>query len=50
MPLESQSKDALNKVRYGSLNIKFNEISFYASKSNVAYWKLKGHLAYGGVR
>lgn len=45
MPLEGQSKDVLNKVRYGSLNIKFNEISFYASKSNVVYWKLKGHLA-----
>ncbi|KAK9185284.1 hypothetical protein WN943_025639 [Citrus x changshan-huyou] len=45
MPLEGQYKDVLNKVRYGSLNIKFIEISFYASKSNVVYWKLKGHLA-----
>ncbi|XP_024041905.1 protein FAR1-RELATED SEQUENCE 3-like [Citrus clementina] len=44
MPLESQSKDVLNNIRYGSLNAEFNETSFYAFKSNVAYWKLKGHL------
>ncbi|KAK9215322.1 hypothetical protein WN944_007327 [Citrus x changshan-huyou] len=45
MPLESQSKDVLNNFRYGSLNAEFNEISFYASKSDAAYWKLKSHLA-----
>ncbi|KAK9187635.1 hypothetical protein WN944_019033 [Citrus x changshan-huyou] len=45
MPLESQSRDILNSFRYGSLNAEFNEISFYALKSDATYWKLKSHLA-----
>ncbi|GAY65451.1 hypothetical protein CUMW_241200 [Citrus unshiu] len=45
MPLGSESRDILNNFQYGSLNAEFNEISFYASKSDATYWKLKSHLA-----